>query len=54
MAEEHIENITTWDSNFAPALINYYWFPHGHCLINNDNNSSNIINLYIYYKLFQF
>ena len=49
-------NKTTSDSNFAPTLINFYPLPdikfNGHCLINNNNDSSlDIVNLYICYTL---
>ena len=40
-AEENVSNITTSNSNFAPALINYYPLPdikfNGNCLTNNNN-----------------
>ena len=58
-AEENIENMTTSDSSFAPALINCYPLPdikfNGNCLINNNNNiiASGMINIYYSYTLDQ-
>ena len=55
LLEESIENITTWESNFAPT-VNCYPLPDikfiGHHLINNNNNpSSGAVNLNICYRL---
>ena len=50
-AEKKIENITTSNSNFAPALINYYQLPDikfdENCLINNNIIDFGMINIYI-------
>ena len=56
LSEENIKNITTSDSNFASALINYYPLSdikfNEHCLINNNNDPSlGGVNLYICYML---
>ena len=55
ISEESIENITTSGSNFVPTLINYYPLPdikvNGLCLINNNDPSLGVVNLYIFYTL---
>ena len=56
LLEESIESITTSESKFAPALINYYPLTNikfnGNCLINNNNGPSlDAVNLYICYEL---
>ena len=56
LLEENIKNITISDSNFAPNFINYYSSQdiklNGHCLINNNNDTSlGAVNLYICYTL---
>ena len=52
MSEESIENLTTSDNSFDPALINYYPLPdakfNGHCLINNISICQKVISIYIY------
>ena len=54
ISEENIENITKWDSNFAPTFVRHL-LPdinfNGHCLINNIFNPRKVINLYISYAL---
>ena len=57
--KKSIENITTSDSNFAPALVNFYTLPYlktlpyvkfnGHCFINKFLDSGKVINQYIYW-----
>ena len=54
MLEENIENITKWDSNFAPTFLDHHLLPdinfNGNCLI-NISIPKKVINLYISYKL---
>ena len=61
MSEESIENVTKWDSNYAPTFVDhhllsdiyhYYQTFNGHCWI-NDNISipEKVINLYVSYAL---
>ena len=42
MSEENIENITIWESNFAPTFVDYHLLLdvnfNGHCLIQNNNS----------------
>ena len=56
MSEKSIENITTTDSNFAPAFVDHHLLPdmtfNGHCLIkSNISIPKKVINLYIFYTL---
>ena len=53
MQEEHTENITKSDSNFAPTFVDHHVFYdinlNGHCLINsNISIPKTLINLYIF------
>ena len=55
VSEEHIENITKPDSNFAPTFVNHHVLPdinvNEHCLINNICIPKKVINIYISYTL---
>ena len=53
MSERNIENITKWNSNFAPTLVNHHVLPgiifDGHLLIDkNISIPKNVRNLYIF------
>ena len=56
MSEENIENITKYDSNFAPTFVDHHFLLdinfNGHCLIkSNISIPEKVINLYISYTL---
>ena len=56
MSEENIENITIWESNFAPTFVDYHLLLdvnfNGHCLIqNNIPIPEKVTNRYISYTL---
>ena len=56
MSEENIENITIWESNFAPTFVDHHLLLdinfNGHCLIkNNISIPKKVTNLYISYTL---
>ena len=48
---ENIDNITRWDSNFAPYFLDYLLLPdinlNRHCLINDISIPKKVINLHI-------
>ena len=52
MSQENFENITKWDSNFAPTFVDHHVLPdinfNVHWLVNNIYIPKQITNIYIF------